>query len=158
MPKPLDQFGGWLKFFYVILWIGAVSLIVVSVLIGFALLTEGSMLEKRIMAISLVELSVTTVLIIKILRLVKTKQPDVPTQIFRLMVIVVLVALSFGAIEAIVLYLANGFEGLKELKDTGKGILSNLTSFAIWSSYFMTSKRVRAYYGDVAWVSKKQGA
>ncbi|MFH1692275.1 MAG: hypothetical protein ABIC68_06920, partial [Candidatus Omnitrophota bacterium] len=69
MAKPLDQFGGWLKFFYIIQWINLVLGGIAALLIALTIFTAENVTDSVVALISFFNGLVLLVLFYKIIKI-----------------------------------------------------------------------------------------
>jgi len=147
MAKPLDEFGGWLRFFEITSWIGVV---VISGLCMFLLLALAGVERTgdfMSILISAVDSIVYVVLMIKLLKIIRIKDPETPSKVVGFLKLVVLFTVLFTVCDIISAYFFFDKKEFLELAGVnGKAITQAVFWFLVWRSYFTKSKRVEAYY------------
>ena len=157
MAKPLDQFGGWLKFFYVMQWVSVVAWGIFTLLFVLSILGAENFHETIEFSIAFFDALITLILCIKIVRAIKRKDTYIPNRMIQLMTWLVIFTALFAVCEGLFYYATLGVEGLSNLAETGKGLFRVLIWYVIWTDYFKKSKRVLAYYGQNATKLNKIG-
>lgn len=150
MAKPLDQLGGWLKFFYVMQWISVIVWGIVTLLLVLSIFAVENFNEWIEFAIAFFDGLIALILSIKIVKVLRKRDAYVPNRIIKLMTCLVAFTAAFAVCEGAVYYLTLGVEGLSNLAETGKGLFRILIWYVIWTDYFKKSKRILAYYGQNA--------
>lgn len=153
MAKPLNEFGGWLKFFQII----NVFLIILILLyfVSTAYFAAGAFSSKipftKELKLSIVFMFTLFPLLYfftgKILRLLKVKSPEVPDDISRYIVYIIIVSVSAGIAE--ILFFHSG-DFSKFIFSIFKSVIQPLVINIIWLAYFRRSKRVKEFYGENA--------
>jgi hypothetical protein len=150
MVRPLEQFGGWLKFFYITAWIAAILGFIILALLLFGVLAAENTTERIESFIALLGIAIYLILVVKMIKIIKIKEATTPVRIVNFMHLIIIFAVVFGLFEGIFYYLTQGVEGLSNLTETGRAIVRMLIWYAIWTSYLRKSKRVQAFYGKNA--------
>jgi len=144
MAKPLNEFGGWLRFFQVICWL---TLIVygVNVFVITGLVLDQPTPQKIFSFVVLIfGIGFLLFLIWKILRLLTVKAPEIPGRIVKKMLVFTIVAALFSLADTCFSYWIYGMAlSFRDARD----FLRPIAWYLIWSSYFRKSKRVVAHYG-----------
>lgn len=149
MAKPLDQFGGWLKFYYITKWLAAILGFLAIVVFALAIIVSEALPEMAYQFLYLLDgvaLTVTSILVIRILRV---KEQTVPKKVIRLILVYAVITVVLTVIQ---MYMVNEFAMkdivvANELKELGRGMIKTLIWTAFWANYFKKSKRVISYYG-----------
>lgn len=148
MDKPLNKFGGWLKFFWVINLISL--LIYFFAFIGkFALLHQNTSQSTIHFILAQFDYAQSAVFIFCILKYLKKQEPATPQKIVYFLFASGLVTLAIMVFKVFI-------PGGADITPS-----ENMVWFYImvWALYFKESKRVNAYYGNNAippkWFSKK---
>jgi hypothetical protein len=144
MGKPLSKLGGWLKLFYVTLWIG-------MVLLAYMLLLLPGLFSRPVDAfysfVSLIDYGLRGFLGYKIIKVTKKKEAVTPDRILRLLTYILLVGCLFAAPRIYFARLVYGMPGVR-------GIVISVIEIIVWvficATYFKKSKRVLAHYGKNA--------
>lgn len=151
MAKPLNEFGGWLRFFQIANIIGIViGFIMVLIFIAafFLSLADGenfSNLDKATFIFIMIEIPVFMYFTVRILQYLKIKSPDTPGNISKMIQYILILTIITGVIEfAVYLSFHNASD---QLFDTVKGTIQSLISATIWLTYFKKSVRVKQHYG-----------
>ncbi len=147
MPKPLNQFGGWLRFFQVFIWFFVV-LLFISVA-GFLALSLVGRIQQPWSSINMIRICSAIVLFPLILIIaikIRLRIPTIPTILGELLIAVTVVQIIGAAVEAII-------------KQKHATLLAGPIVQAIWAGiwilYFKNSKRVKAFYGANAFDGKQ---
>ena len=143
--KPLDEFGGWLRFFHVVVWIGVVFCAVALPIFAFTLFDSDPKTRWEA-AVALFDALATLWISRMILKRVKDRDPSVPGEMRLLM----LVSLTLGFAVLLgdgLIYWSYGTwpptgEDYFSLRADSKSIQWGL----IWFLYFKFSRRVKIYY------------
>ncbi len=148
MTKPLDQFGGWLKFFLVIQWINIV-ICGLTVLIALLTMITAETFAQALEPVFLFFYSIMIILLcLRIVKALKIKAPETPGRIIKLLTWVLSAAFIYAILEWSYYYFS---QGPSELSTTttksGGDVIRILIWYAIWTSYFKKSARVAKYYG-----------
>lgn len=149
--KKLDEFGGWLMFFYCICWLSIILLAVsfLSLIVNFFKL-DFTASGKIVMLIYILDVIITAILIIKMVTMMRSKDSTVPAKITKLITLVLIFSLAFGVCEILVYLLTQGPSGLINFKDSAKAVIKTVVWYVVWTGYWKKSKRVLAYYGKNA--------
>ncbi len=149
MAKPLDQFGGWLKFFFVVEWISIVLGSIFSVAFIAGIVTMEGMADKGYNLLYLIDTVIMVFISMKIVRIIKIKEQTVPQRIIKFLFIYAGATLAITAIQFIILYQFPMKDVVvdKEAVDLGKATIKALVWIAFWANYFKKSKRAITYYG-----------
>ena len=144
MAKPLNEFGGWLRFFQVTCWLTLIIFAVNGALAVAAVFNQFSFQKLIVFSVLLAGVVVILSLLWKILRLLKVQSPKTPEQIAK--------KISLVAICAVIFSLVDTFSGLWLFQmslsfSSLMGLLRPIVWFLVWSSYFKKSKRVNSHYG-----------
>lgn len=150
MAKPLDQFGGWLKFFYIMQWVAIILQTIFTLLFAFSIFRTENTNKIIELLIAFFGGLVGVILYIGIVNVTREKSTYVPSRIIQLMRWVVIFTVVFAVCEGLLYYLTLGTEGLSNLIETGRGLIRILIWYFIWTNYLKESKRVLAYYGQNA--------
>jgi hypothetical protein len=145
MSKPLNEYGGWLRFFYITNWIHIVSLVYVVLI--FLPLLSGRPLDSFYWFSFLVDSGLRVFFVYKIVRVIKKQEVDTPDRIARLLTCVLLVP-CFVVVPKI--YFARLVAGAPGVRAAVITVINAAVWFCIWTAYFRKSKRVLAYYGKNA--------
>jgi len=150
MAKPLNEFGGWLKAFYIYQWFCV--LILAMYVLSLALQLFGPQIESSVLLnmIKLLHSFIEVHFILKIIKVIKIKEPNTPNSIILYMKWIVIFAFIFGIGTGILIYSASARVGLTVFSELAKTALMIIIFYLIWASYFRKSKRVCAYYGKNA--------
>lgn len=150
-PKPLDEFGGWLKFFFVTQWIGlvlcAVSIPVFALGVLYQFVSPAP--KDGLMAfVALLDSAVTLWVARRVVRRAKDRDPAVPAEMYRWMLVLMGIGAAVLVADAVVAFALGGTplsaDDWTTLKMDSKSIQWGL----VWALYFKHSKRVRAFYGE----------
>ena len=117
MAKPLDQFGGWLKFFYIANWVN-IGIIAVSVpLLAFGMAVSKGTFDYGDLAITLIGSLIELIFLINIVRIIKIKNPVTPSNIVRFLSFIVILTIVISFVEFFYYYVVKGKEGLSGFDD-----------------------------------------
>jgi len=147
MSKSLDNFGGWLFWFYLISWISLVLFGVVSLLSLVAIFSTSRGLEAIETLIYGFDSVICAFLSFKIIKLVKKQEPLTPNRVVKIMSWFLIFTAIFIIPELWLDYLLNNGKSATEI---GKECVRVIIWYCIWTSYFKQSKRVLVYYGKNA--------
>jgi len=134
MDKPLNEFGGWLRVFQVVLWFNFVVAGVST--LGFIFLLLKGKTSFALWILIPHEFVFTFLYFLLILRLAK-KSPETPNYISK-----VIIAMLALAVISLILYVVLNHQILQALKIFGPKIGWAI----IWFTYFKSSKRVKMFY------------
>ncbi len=158
MRRPLNEFGGWLRFFLILWWIHLISaglqLVNVTLFLVEGIPTDSTQLLKIFLLIS-IQWSIPIVFAIWVIRTVRIKSAGTPNEIIKILwrylvvfflvwILVPRVAYLAKLTPPDTTYYANLFQNLI-IAAIILGVYSTL-----WVQYFRKSKRVLAYYGKNA--------
>lgn len=149
LVKIFDQFGGWLKCIYVIHWVAIIVLGILPIVYVLLFFIAENINEMIQYVIALFEILIYIILCIKIVKVIKIKEINVPNRIIKLMAWIVFFSVFIGVSEELLDYLNLGIEGV-ENSGVGKRLFGGIFWFVIWREYFIRSKRVLTYYGQNA--------
>ncbi|MBI5209031.1 MAG: DUF2569 family protein [Elusimicrobia bacterium] len=147
MPAPLNEFGGWLRFFQVANWIGVAVCGAMAALCALSTLgaeTAGQVAEALV---TTADLGVTAWLTCRLLRPIKDRSPRTPARVIRLIGWIAALTVLFAFLEAGAALWANGGQWTDADTRSMRGSFHALVWCGVWTSYFRRSRRVRAYYG-----------
>ena len=145
MTLPLHLFGGWLWLFYVGIWIG----IIAGLFNCYTILNVQGLVMPGVLVflILLVNQVIVLILLFNILRKVKIKEQNIPEKIVRLLTWIFVTSFGFSVVAIILSYLFFESASSEFIMALVTNIVRILIYWAIWSNYFMKSKRVSSYYG-----------
>ena len=165
MAKPLGEFGGWLRVFLIITWLGLLSsLLGFAAAFSVALLSYGPFEDwdthKRLVwgFLGILETGIAGYLYYLIIKIFKIRSPSVPDTIIRLMLLIFTLSLLFAAVEVPVSVWTSGEEWSDEMAtDLRNEFVSAAGVLAFWYWYFKTSRRVKSYYREDGYVFRDSG-
>jgi hypothetical protein len=145
--KPLDEFGGWLRFFLIVTWIGVVMCVIALPIFAFTLF-DADPKTRWEAGVALFDAAATLWISRMIIKRVKDREPGVPAEMRLLMI----VSMTLGAavlLGDVLIYWAHGAwppsgEDYISLRADSKSIQWGL----LWFLYFKFSRRVKTYYGE----------
>lgn len=144
VDEKLLSFGGWLRFYQVINYLSIIFTLLifamVSVFYAMGEYAEGEIFEALIAGIELLPDLVVSIMVLKIL-----SKPNkfIPTRVVTLLTYYVGASLlMYGCVY----YLFK----TEVVVEKPTSFWASVIYYAIWSSYFRKSKRVKAYYGENA--------
>ena len=144
MAKPLNEFGGWLRFFQVTCWLTVVVFVVNVFLSVAAILKQFSLQRVLVFSVLITGIAIILSLLWKVLRLLKVKSPEVPAQIIKKILLVTVFTVAFSLVDVLSgLWLYQTSPSASSLV----GLVRPIVWYLIWSTYFRKSKRVQAHYG-----------
>jgi len=150
MKKPLNEFGGWLRFFWVINLLSLIFLCL-SVISNFlSYMNSGSSTIYVSFIVTQLTSSLAALLTWYILRFLKKQDPAIPIKSMILLgasVVVILPQLFFKE---------NLPFNLITYSNLDVGFMNIFT--LVWIGYFQKSKRVKAYYGKNALLGNLQSS
>ena len=156
-PKPLNEFGGWLRFFLVSWQLSlAIAILFIILVVGFknppigepvtrSIFFEPTLLERvKKNLIHIIDWLIRLIFSILVIRTVKIKAPNIPNTIIMILslYVVIIFLLSFSLVV-----ISFSLTGSKDLMPNMSGLVA---FFIIWFLYFKKSKRVLYYYGKNA--------
>jgi len=149
MAKPLDEFGGWLFYFYIMRIISLICTVILLLLIFTQVLflsdiNQIALLERLMSSVYYIIYFFIT---FNILRNIKIKLNITPHKIVNYLKTLLIITLIALPIEFIITYLIND----KTMTPAGFNIIFNFLLFVafclIWIEYFKYSDRVELFYG-----------
>lgn len=148
MAKPIDEFGGWLRFFQVTNIIAVVVLLAAMLIYLLATLAsamEGSLVEVGYYGVSVIQVAISAVLSVLVLIQLTKRNRSVPEKIKKLLTIEVLVAIGCGVV---LVPISSAYENIdpEAVSETVKGIGQSIGYYLIWSRYFTVSERVHSVF------------
>ena len=164
MPKPLNKFGGWLRFFLALWWghliLACLQLVNISFYLMEGIPANLTQLLMILMAVS-IQWSIPIIFATWVIRTVKVKSANTPNKVVKILcryfvvfflvwILVPRVACFARLTPPDTTYYANLFQNL-----VIAGIVLGVYS-SIWFLYFRKSKRVLAYYGKNARLTNLQ--
>ena len=144
MAKPLNQFGGWLRFFQISNWIWVILNIFSG--LGFVIMALSEGMFHPIM--SSLFLFSATYLTIQFLRIIKDQSKSTPTKVSTKLTWIISLAIIFGSCEIIMVLQGSNWTWTQEAHEALMPYFQAIVSLLIWIIYFSISKRVNAYYGE----------
>ena len=160
MPKALNEFGGWLRLFWLLWWIHLIAaglqLVNVTYFLAKGISADPTRLLKLLLLVY-IQWSVPIIFATWVIRTVRCKSSDTPDKIFKILSLYFLVFSLVWTLVPRVAHLA--MVSPPDTKYYAK-LLRNLMIAAmilfiystVWVQYFRKSKRVLAYYGKNALV------
>lgn len=150
MKKPLNEFGGWLRFFWVINLLSLIFLCL-SVIANFlSYMNSGSSTIYVSFIITLLTSSLAALLTWYILRFLKKQDPAIPIKSMFLLIASVVVILPQLFFKEKLPF------NLITYSNLDLGFMNIFT--LVWIRYFQKSKRVKAYYGKNAVLGNLQSS
>jgi hypothetical protein len=145
MSKPLNAYGGWLRFFYITNWIQIVSLVYVVLVLSPGLF--GRPLNAVYWFTFVIDSGLRVFFVYKTIKAIKNQEGSVPNRIVRLLACVLLIPCLVAIPKIYCARLVAGVPGVRAAVIT---VINVAIWFCIWVAYFRKSKRVFAYYGKNA--------
>jgi len=149
MAKPLNEFGGWLRFFQIINIIGVVflgiSIFMSTLAIADLFMAQNYKVMVELIVIAL-EIIIMFILTLRILWVLKIRDKCIPITIRRCLLWILIFSIIFLGAEISVVYWINGGKLLNEDYQSFRGSIQTVIFCLIWLSYFKISKRVSLYY------------
>lgn len=161
MAKPFSEFDGWLRVF----WIFSVLSIVFSIVSAIMVLGLITWDKPRIFfgdivlilyGMRLVPLLIDAAFTIYVLKIIRSREPDVPSSVATILIITFVITVIFRLLE---LYWLNKHSEVLSKYQHNLGVFylfKGILFTVIWVQYFRLSERVKVYYGANAF--KQQGA
>jgi len=143
MVKPLDEFGGWLRFFQIICYLNIIFSITVMLMSLEMLLQEGQFINHLL---ALAQLSLITFFLIRIVRIVTLRNPQTAALISDYLYRMFLVAVGYFLLNTLITMIKNNWTWSLENTQALAAALQTMLWCAIWRTYFARSRRVKAYY------------
>jgi len=151
MVKPLNEFGGWLRFFQ---YFNVFSLILVMLYFVSTLYYVAAAFSSKIPYTDELKLSTAFVFTlfpllfycaIKILRSLKTQSPHIPDEISGYIKYIMIFSVIAGIAE--VSYLKSSPDMMRQAYDMFRSLIQPVVINLIWLVYFRKSVRVKEFYG-----------
>ena len=152
MTKPINEFGGWLAFFNISLWLQFIIIILMSITLAFSLFKVSNPTIELGLSVTLIRYIITGFLFFKMIQLVKQKEAVIPDKIIQVLIWYVVVALVFVAFVWAFSSFSNISILIKLRMSFFKYGFSVIVFSLIWGQYFRVSKRVLAVFGKNAGV------
>ena len=151
MPKPLNEFGGWLKVFWALWWIQFILGVLLLLCVAFSLVkwTPGEFRNIQNILLALIPWSIPTIFAILSFSVIKIKSPGTPNKIARILCLYFVVAVSVW-IPLASLGMRPPIWGRELFEAVIIAAVVLLAYSIIWVLYFRKSKRVLSYYGENA--------
>ena len=151
MTKPLNEFGGYLVFFRISNFVFfIISLVSVPLLLLAVVRTIAENMPTATSALIFsLSLTISSILIFKMLKVLKIQESFVPKKIVNFIFLLTIFSISFSLLNFVSKFLFLGFNQ-ETAMETSKQMINSIVWFLIWRSYFKKSKRVLAYYGKNA--------
>lgn len=149
MAKPLNQFGGYLKFFFIIQWVNFIFCGLTALIALLTMISVKTLIRTIEPMILFFYSIVITSLCFKIIKSIKKQTTETPRQIIKLLTWILSAAFIFTILEWSCNYFipAPAESSSSTIIELTGSIIRVLIWYAIWTSYFKKSKRVAAYYG-----------
>ncbi|GMT48766.1 MAG: hypothetical protein IEMM0008_0305 [bacterium] len=139
MVRPIDDFGGWLRFFQIDNWLVILALIFDIVDLSMGLKDLGTVKAVIRDSLTIIEFTAYIYMTYKMLNVIQLKSADIPNIISKLLLTLLILSASFLVIKMFV---------TSEMPMTSVKIMGGeVFYFIAWANYFERSKRVKAYYG-----------
>ncbi len=139
MVRPIDEFGGGLRFFQIDNWLVILALIFGIVDLSMGLKDLGTVKAIIRDSLTIIEFTAYIYMTYKMLNAVGLKSVDTPNIVSKLLLTLLILSVSFIAIK---LLITSEISML-----TVKSVGGEVFYFIAWTIYFERSKRVKAYYG-----------
>ena len=149
MEKPFNEFGGWLRFFWVTTMLTLIFYVIAFIGNFAPYLKENSAININFIVTQL-EFTLCAVFALYVFKYLKKQDPTSPKKIVSLLLASALVTLP-GLIFRVIF--PNNSQSTSSLN-------TNYFLIMAWTLYFKESKRVKIYYGEnavfkIKWFSKK---
>ena len=159
MSKPLNEFRGCLKFFWLLWWMHLISASLQLVNVTFFLVKSmpiDSTQLLKVLPLVYMQWSIPIIFAIWVIRTVRIKSGDTPDKILKILLIHFIVFLLVWVLVPRVAYFVQLTPSetkyyTKLLRNLAIAAMILFIYFAGWVQYFRKSKRVLAYYGKNAW-------
>ena len=148
--KPLNEFGGWLRFFQVTCWLNVVVLVLVLPVFLIALFAENKPAGIAEDLSMVADAAVSLYLIRRILQVVQVPAKESSENIRGWLKIMLGLSLGFVALNLVIAYWKHGGAWSKDAEDVLRGAKAGVGWPLIWLGYFQQAKRVKAFYGEAA--------
>lgn len=148
MAKPLNEFGGWLRFFQVVNLIGVIIFPIILLLVVIGTFTDYNYKNAVESLVTMVDIAISVYFSIRILQIIKKRDISVPAAIIKYLLLIMIFSLVFLAIEIPIILWANDGQWTQADTASARSSLQTVVSYLIWSAYFRKSKRVDLYYGN----------
>jgi len=146
MAKPLNEFGGWLFFFYFTLIIGLIVYPIVLILMFIGVFATENSKQIIEFIVYTVDISISFYFLIQIIRIVKDKDPSVPERIINYLKLIMIFSLILLVFEIPIILWANDGQWTSDDSRSVRSSLQTIITYLIWRKYFRSSKRVMMYY------------
>ncbi len=146
MAKPINEFGGWLRFFQISNIISLIIFPFLLILMFIEIFIDFNYKQAIEFSIVIIDLVITMYFIIKILGIVQKNDSEVPERIIYYLKMIMIFSLIFLIFEIPATLWANNGEWTNDDSASVRGSLQSIITFLIWRSYFRKSKRVNLYY------------
>jgi len=149
MVKPINEYGGWLIIFCITMWIGMIVNGLAILVHIFSFFTYENENQGIVTVLIILDLIIYIILAFRIIKNLGVKEKYVPGKIVENMTFILGFTMLFTILYGLLYYY---YLGITERpvydEELVRPLIRVLVWFAIWSSYFKRSKRVRAYYGS----------
>ena len=143
MFRPLDEFAGWLRFFYFIV----IMNIAFHFVSGITLIEELIKQPDKILTLgTIAQWAFTISMFLIIIKIIQQRNPEVPENIKEYLFYIFVVAILHGLFYTVVTILIFKREWSTENTMAFTSAVQNMIWATVWRSYFERSKRVKAYY------------
>lgn len=143
MFRPLDEFAGWLRFFYFIVFINLILNFVFGVTIIEELFTKP---DKILTLASIVQWVFILLIFYLIIKIIQKREADVPENIKDYLFYIFVIAIIHFVFNTAVTLIIYKRSWNSDNTMAFVSAIRNMIWTAIWRSYFEYSKRVKAYY------------
>lgn len=143
MPRPLNEFAGWLRFFQILIMLN----LMLSVFTGVTLFESLFSDQELLLTMGeLAQFGFVVFMLYRILKIIQHPSPEVPKNIKQyLFNIFVVAGLHFVYYTAVTLFVY-GQEWSQINTVSFAAAVQTMLWTAVWRTYFERSKRVNAYY------------
>ena len=145
MVKPLNEFGGWLRFFQFSIFLNIVSLVFQGFMLIESFLKSS---EKLLLLGEIAQFGFLLFIFHNIFKILPERKVETPVKIrhnlFTVFIVSIFAFLYYTSVSYFVLKKPWEFENTVRLMLT----LHSMIWLTIWHSYFEKSRRVAAYYNE----------
>ncbi len=143
MPRPLNEFAGWLRFFQILIMLNLLFSVFTGVTLFESLFSDQ---DKLLTMGELAQFGFVVFMLYSILKIIQNPTPDVPEKIKQYLFNIFIVAgLHFVYFTMVTLFVYER-EWAQINTISFAAAVQTMLWTAIWRTYFERSKRVNAYY------------
>ncbi len=143
MPRPLNEFAGWLRFFQILIMLNLLFSVFTGVMLFESLFVDQ---EKLLTIGELAQFGFVVYMLYMILKIIQNPSPEVPEQIKQYLFNIFIVAGLHFVYFTVVSLMVYGHEWSQINTVSFAAAVQTMLWTAIWRTYFERSKRVNAFY------------